>query len=127
MVKDSIPDQLLSLWDSKSYDLVTSAIQLDELSRVLNYEKIKKRIDVDEAKALLARLHASAFLAEDLPTVSYSVDPADNLILATAISGNASLLVSGDKKHLVNMETVEGIPIVLPSEALQRIVASDRT
>jgi len=124
MVKGSIPDQLLSLWDGKTYDLVTSATQIDELSRVLDYDKIKKRIEVGEAKALMARLHATAFLACDLPTVSYSVDPTDNLILATAIAGKASLLVSGDKKHLVNLGAIEGIPIVLPSEALQRIVRS---
>jgi putative PIN family toxin of toxin-antitoxin system len=41
--------------------------------------------------------------------VSYSPDPDDNIILATAIAGNADYLVSGDKSDLLKLGVIEDI------------------
>jgi predicted nucleic acid-binding protein len=65
----------------------------------------------------------SAEVIRQLPEVSYSVDLADNLILATAIAGRVDMLVSGDHQHVLPLGVVEGIPIVTPREALERIPA----
>ncbi len=119
--KDSLPHQLLAAWDSEKIELITSEEQLSELSRVLNYDKLKKYIPVEKAVELVARLRESATTITDLPAVDYSADPADNLILATAIVGQAELLVTGDKKHLLSLGKVEAVTIVTVYDALDKL------
>lgn len=126
LLEESIPGQLLSLWEAKQYDLVTSPEQIDELGRVLNYGKLSVRIDTVKAVNLMASLHASAHMANELPAVSHSVDPADNLIIATAIAGQAAMLVSGDKKHLLPLGKIEAVAILSPREAIEKIVGGAR-
>lgn len=53
-----------------------------------------------------------------LPIVSYSPDPDDNIILATAIAGKADYLVSGDKSDLLKLGIIEDILIITPRQAL---------
>ena len=53
--------------------------------------------------------------------MNLSPDPKDNQILAAAITGKADLIVSGDKKHLLALGEVEGVPIVTAREALERV------
>ena len=125
LLAESIPGRLLSFLEAKQYDLVTSAEQVDELVRVLNYGKLSTRIDAAKAATLMSALHASAYQANELPEVSNSVDLADNLIIATAIAGKADVLVTGDQKHLVALGSGAGIPILTPREAIDRILRED--
>ncbi len=53
--------------------------------------------------------------------MALSPDPDDNLILAAAIAGQANLIVSGDKKHMLSLDTAAGIPIVTARSALERL------
>jgi predicted nucleic acid-binding protein len=53
--------------------------------------------------------------------VNLSPDPKDNPILAAAIAGKADLIVSGDKKHMLALGAVAGIPIVTAKNALDRL------
>ena len=55
------------------------------------------------------------------PDVNLSPDPKDNPILAAAIAGKADLIVSGDKKHMLALGEVKGIPIVTARDALDRL------
>jgi predicted nucleic acid-binding protein len=48
-------------------------------------------------------------------------DPADNHILACAVSGKADVIVSGDKRHLLPLKEYEGIPIVRPADFLRML------
>jgi predicted nucleic acid-binding protein len=48
--------------------------------------------------------------------VDYSPDPDDNPILSAAIKGQVQYVVSGDKGHMLDLETVKGIPIVTVRE-----------
>ena len=57
----------------------------------------------------------------DLPEVNVSPDSKDNPILATAVAGEADLLVSGDKGDMLALGNVEGIPIVTAREAIGRL------
>ncbi len=45
----------------------------------------------------------------------------DNKILSCALAAEADFLVTGDKKHLVKLNTFKGISIFLPAEFLNRI------
>jgi predicted nucleic acid-binding protein len=68
--------------------------------------------------ALLGTLGTVAIVVEELPQIELSVDPDDNVILATAVAGRADLLVTGDKSGLLALKAVRGIPIVTPRDAL---------
>ena len=50
-------------------------------------------------------------------------DADDDEVLATAIAGQADLIVSGDD-DLLSLKIHQDIPIVTPAEAVQRIKAS---
>ena len=46
-----------------------------------------------------------------------SIDPDDDLVLATAFAARAHLIVTGDRKHLLVLHQFEGIPIVTAAQA----------
>lgn len=68
---------------------------------------------------LFEEIDNHAEFVHHLPTVHLSPDPDDNHILATAIAGEADYLVTGDKRDLLELVDVQGIPIVTPRQALQ--------
>lgn len=114
------PGRLLLAWLQGRFQLVTSREQLHEIARVLGYERITSRIDPVQAQELVENVEVLAFLAEGLPDIDLSSDPADNVILATAVAGKADLVVSGDKPGVLVLREVEG-PIVAAREALERL------
>jgi len=115
------PDELYRAWLRGSLDLVTSVAQLDELADVLGRPRMRRFIDVDEAQALVENIDARAIILDDLPVVTLSPDAADNRILATAIAGRVDLIVSGDRKHMLTLGDVEGIPVLTARKALESI------
>jgi putative PIN family toxin of toxin-antitoxin system len=120
-IADRPPARLIDLWRRFRFELVTSQVQHDELARVLARPKITRRVTPEEAERLLADLRREAIWVSDLPLVHASPDPDDNRILATAIAGQAQLVVSGDRPGMLNLEEVSGIAIVTAREALERL------
>lgn len=118
ITEGSPPDRLYRHWEAELFSLITSQEQLAELQRVVRYSHLERFISFPETTALLESIDAKAQIVGDLPTVSYSPDPDDNIILATAIAGEADYLVSGDKQGLLLLKNVEGIPIITAREAL---------
>lgn len=121
ITKHTPPDLLYQAWEAGAFQLVTSVAQLNELQRVLAYEKLHPYIAREEAGALLDTIGAAVDVVDSLPRIEASPDPDDNVIVATAMAGNADLLVTGDKSDLLRLESVGGIPIVTPRQALERL------
>lgn len=121
-----LPDQLLQHWEAGEYTLVTSNKQLDEVERVLAYEKLRRFIRPEHAARLVANLRRLANFAEGLPHVDASTDSSDNVILATAIAGCASHLVTGDKGDLLSLKQVEGVRIITVREAIELLASQTR-
>jgi putative PIN family toxin of toxin-antitoxin system len=48
-------------------------------------------------------------------------DPPDNQVLACAAEGQANIIVSGDKRHLLPLKEYKGIPIVRPVDFLRML------
>ena len=119
------PDLLIHYWESGAFTLVTSHPQLDELSRVLAYEKLAPFLRPFQSQRLLERIAHAAAIASDLPKLTVSPDPDDNAIIATAIAGKADLIVTGDKRGLLALGSVQGIPIVTAREAVERLGARE--
>ena len=121
ITKGTPPDGLYQGWLRGEFDLVTSAAQMAEIANVLARPRLQRFLSTDEAEAIVENIHTRALVLDDLPSMNLSPDPKDNPILAAAIAGKADLIVSGDKKHVLALEEVGGIPIVTAREALKRL------
>ena len=121
ITKGTPPDRLYQAWLKGEIELVTSTVQLAEVADVLARPRLQKYLDADEAAAILENIDTRALILDDPPNVDLSPDPKDNPILAAAIAGKADLIVSGDKKHMLALGAVEGIPIVTARDALDRL------
>lgn len=116
------PGRLLDAVRRGHVELVTAPIQVDEIADVLARPQIAERL-TEGARDQLAHLFndIAEVITDALPVVSTSADPDDNLILAIALAGHVDLIVSGDKKHMVNLGDIEGIPILSPASAIKRL------
>ncbi|HTW58857.1 MAG TPA: putative toxin-antitoxin system toxin component, PIN family [Terriglobales bacterium] len=114
----SPPAQILALWRSRHFDLVTTAEQLDEIARVTRYPKIRIRVTPALAGRLINRLRDLAILIENLPKVDRSPDPGDNYLLALAEACKAHLLVTGDK-ILLSLKRHKSTRIVTPAALVE--------
>ena len=118
ITKNTPPDILYSAWRKRLYDLITSDAQLEETQRVFRYKKLERFIQVKEAALLLENINSIAEVLTDLPSVTFSPDPNDDMILATAIEGRVDYLVSGDKNDLLSLGSVQNIPIITARHAV---------
>lgn len=117
-----MPDLLLRAWlESDRYELVTSREQLAELERVCGYEHLRRRITQQDIEDFLVVVDDRAIVVESIAEVTASPDPSDNLILGAAVAGKADLIVSGDRKDVVDLGAVEGIEIVTVRQAWERL------
>ena len=119
ITKGTPPDQLYQAWLRNDIDLVTSVEQIDEITDVLARPKFRGLVDPDEAARMIFAIHLRAIVVADMDVSRRSPDPKDDMILATAVAGQAELLVTGDKRDLLALQTVDGIPICTPRDALQ--------
>ena len=121
ITKGTPPDSLYQAWLRGDIELVTSTAQLTEIDNVLSRPRLQRYIDADEASVIVQNLGTRALVLDKIPAVNLSPDPEDNPILATAIAGKADLIISGDKKHLLLLKEVAGIPVVTAREALEHL------
>lgn len=112
------PGRILDLIRRDRHVLISSTYLSDELRSVCSRRHLQGRILSEELDALVYSMEATGLVVTELPQVNYSPDPKDNPILATALAGNADLIVSGDKSHMQSLGHVQDIPIVTPREAL---------
>lgn len=115
------PGLLLKLWLEGKFELLISKAQLNELSRVFEYKKIRERIPSDQASDFLGHIDTLTVVIDPLLNIGLSPDPDDNAILAAAIESRADFIVSGDKTDLLSLKTAEGIPILTARQAIKRL------
>ena len=116
-----VPGKLVRAWLDGRFELVTSEEQIDELQRALEYRHVRERVSVERARDFIKNMDALAIMAGDLPTLEISIDPDYNIILATAVAGDADAIVSGDKRDMLSLREVDGIPIVTAREAVKQL------
>jgi uncharacterized protein len=87
---------ILTAFNEEKFQLIMSQPLFDELHLVWNRPRLKSRIDAEQATRLEQQLLHRAIWVE-LQTVPPNCrDPKDLPVLATAIDGQASVIVSGD-------------------------------
>ena len=98
--------------------LIMSAEILSKLRRVV-YSKFPAFIDEVERLELLLKRDA-IFVELGSVVVTESRDPDDNMVIETAIIGECSFVVSGDK-DLLTLSSYKEIAIVSPADFLSKL------
>ena len=99
------------------HELVISGFILEELGRKLVEKFNFPRRDADQVGAFLRRVSIGVEPA-DLPP-DLCRDPTDLPVLGTAVAGGCALLIGVDR-DLLDMQTIQAIPIVRPGEYWRR-------
>ncbi len=103
--------------------LVISAEILTEYENAIRRRHIARKYVAIERRAedLIGFWRGRAVLIENALSKAGFVpaDPKDDVIIATALDGDADYIVSGDR-HLTELKEFEGIPILTPAEFVRR-------
>ncbi len=118
------PRQILEAARAGKIELFTSEPLLAELHDVLGRAKFITRLafsgTTSEALTIGYRGLATVIEPATIGAVVHD-DPDDDAVLACAVAASASMIVSGDK-HLLNLASYQGIPILRASDALVQIL-----
>ena len=104
------------------HELVISGFILEELQRKLVEKFSFPKRDADQVGAFLRRVSIVVQPA-DLPP-DLCRDPTDIPVLGTAVAGACALLISVDR-DLLDMQTIQAIPIIRPGEYWRRTAGID--
>ena len=121
IMTDTPPALIYQAWRKKRFELVTSEWQLDEFRRVSRYPKLRRFLKPVEAGNLVNGLRHQATVLETLPTLKLCPDPADNPVLAMAAASQAQYLVTGDKKDLLALGTIDGTQIITARQFVEAL------
>ncbi len=118
-----VPQQVLDSGRFGVVKIVTCQRLLDELSNTLRLPKLQKAV-TRTGLTIDALVHAYSLIADvvelgDVPPV-IAADPDDDVVLACAVAGNASDIVSGDH-HLLSLGSHAGISIQPPAPFLLQL------
>lgn len=118
------PAAIVRRWRAGEFELIVSPSLLDELERVLDYPKLRTRIEPEEAQELLTLLRDEADVREDPdedPPVQ-PTDPDDAYLVSLAYVAQA-VIVTGDRGLLA---LTGKVPIYAPADFLAIIESGDR-
>jgi uncharacterized protein len=114
------PNLIIKLIEKQKIQAISSENILTELTDILQKPKLQKRLNqlkfsADEVIIVAKRLMTLVVIKE--VTIPELRDPKDQMVLATAIAGDAQMVISGDKDLLV-LHPYRNISILLPQEFL---------
>ncbi len=122
----SIPGQVFRSWVSGRYDLVVSQPILRELARTLAKPYFQARLLPGQASRLDTLLRTKAVLVNaTTPVAGVAAHRADDLVLATAVDGRATYLVTGDY-GLLGIGSYVGVHILTPRAFLGVLAAREQ-
>jgi putative PIN family toxin of toxin-antitoxin system len=111
-------DQVMQLVSQEKVELVLSPFILDEVTCVLIQKFDLPPIAVRKAVHRIERL---ATIVQPKVTIDIIKEKRDdNRILECAVTGRVDYLITGDKKHILPLGSIQGIPIVTVAEFLKR-------
>lgn len=105
---------VINAWINDDVEMITSELLIDELSSTLRKPYFTSRLSEKQIKSFIDIVRERATITPittSIPTISK--DPDDNIVLATAESGKASYVVTGDHQ-LQDIKQYKKIIIVSP-------------
>ena len=115
---DAAPVRFVRAWQAGQFTLVQSDPLLAEVDRTLANPYFTQRLPAAERQDFLALLRRRAVITPLTVTVAgIATHPEDDVVLATALSGNAQFVVTGDYQ-LVRLKTYHGLILVSVHEFL---------
>lgn len=119
------PGQLLAQWTHGAFELVISEHILTVLTGVLERPYFRRRLTARQRAANLALLRHETILTTITAEVQgIAPDEDDDLVLATAVSGKAAYLVTGDA-GLRRLGSYRGISVLSPRDFLNLLESFD--
>jgi len=121
--RDSISAKFQDLWINQRFELVTSLETIREVSRVLQYPRIRQKFSPkDETlKRFFRLIFRKAIITKDIyKTDRITDDPSDNMFLGSALEAKADYIVSRDP-HLRDLKHYQDIQIVDASTFAKKV------
>ena len=116
------PSLIIQLIEQKQIQAISSENILTELTDILQKPKLQKRLNRLEITAnevvIIAKRLMTLVVTEEI-IIPQLRDPKDQMVLATAISGDVQIVISGDKDLLI-LHPYCNISILSPQEFLVR-------
>jgi uncharacterized protein len=118
--RGSASSRLIDLWRTGAFELILSEHVLKELARTRTDPYFATRLPHDDAAAILMLLSTTATVTGLTVEVSaVATHPEDDAVLATALSGQATILCTRDKQ-LLKLRSYQSVIILSPGELLAR-------
>jgi uncharacterized protein len=116
---DSVPGEIFRRTLTNALVNVTSEAILREVERAISKDYFRRALIDTDLQSILAALRRRSVVVPITFTVSgVASHPEDDLVLATAVSGDADYLATGDKQ-LLTLGTLRSIRIVSPRRFLE--------
>lgn len=112
------PDLILRRWDDGEFELIVSEPILRELDRTRRKPYFRRQLGEERIAAALRDLRDAAIVVASPPLPEpVATHSADDLILSTAVTAQASYLVTGDAQ-LQALGRYRDVTILSPRESL---------
>ena len=122
--RETAPRQVMLAWRAGLFHLVISEQIIAELTRTLAKGYFSKRLTTEQKSHGLALLREEATVTPIVAHVSgIATHPEDDGILATAVSGKAGYLVTGDAQ-LRKLGSFKDVTILSPAEFQKTLTAT---
>jgi putative PIN family toxin of toxin-antitoxin system len=109
-----MPWKLLCLAEEGKVELCMAPAMLDELAKVLSYERLQPRLmqlGLTPAELVACAMNLASIFEVPEGTRIVVADPDDDIFLHCAAVADAAYVVSGDN-HLLDLDTYADIPIL---------------
>lgn len=121
--QSSASARLIDQWRAGAYTLVLSEHLLAELARTLTDPYFAARLTPADAAAILTLLMTNSTMTEQtVPVRGVATHPEHDVVLSTALSGQATILCTRDKQ-LLKLRSYQSVTILSPGELLARFEA----
>mgnify|MGYP001139472075 CR=1 FL=1 len=114
------PRELLSIISRREATLVLSKEILNELSKVMRRDKFAEYAEEQQVERFIKDIESIAEIIELKSQIKVVEDPKDNIVISTAIEGEADIIVSGDH-HLLSLKVFKGIKVLSVDEAVHML------
>ena len=119
LIEGSIADMALTKAE-KYYEILSSDKIYDELIKILMLPKFDKYVSLYQRRKFIESFENKATFVKVEEVINVCRDPKDDMFLELAVSGNANIIISGDK-DLLDLNPFQGIQIISPKEFIEQI------